>query len=702
MSSSRSVKLELLRHGPPHNQLLSPLTDYIALCGNHPPATVRMPFEHSQLLNRLKVLRYGAGNQKSIREHHLQDMAQIVGHGVLGNIPGLIADLTDQRNADCQCDGEYFTQLRLIVSASELALIPYEIAIAPDGFPGAGQSLLLQSQSPLCMTREVRRVTHEPFRWPDKPKILFITATPKGQDVPYDAHLNALRKAVDPWTKNLDPKLNAAERLADHLVVLKDASINSIREACRQDRFSYIHILAHGANFKKADDDRFGLALHSEFGEPVDVVDGDRLAAALRTCPADGCAPDAQPAVVTIASCDGGNVGTVYGTGASVAHALHENGIPLVIASQFPLTFAGSVIMAELVYHDLLWGEDPRKTLFCLRRDLKARLPESHDWSSIVAYSALPHDFVDQLQDVRRRQAYGCTSAGYSIQDSIANLRKNGEKRTDLDHWEECVPARIAKGMKILEAMFEAVRQEKTNSNEQSRRLVGMLASAEKRRAEYEFARMIDGVELGKTPSSRKRHLMSLVEDPDRASQLAQVKKSLEKSREYYDQAFHKNQSNAWALVQSLVLTGVLDGRARVKGLEKVEGKVTLAETLSENERKHPDAQRKAWALGNLIELAILKLDAFSPSAKEKERLVERAREDLIKLKSERDNYIYTTSRQLKRYHKDYNGWFRDYQVASGREEPPFGEIAFKISKLNLAVKSLFDAAPSDVSWNDN
>ena len=28
----RTIRLELLRHGPPHNQLLSPLTDYLALC----------------------------------------------------------------------------------------------------------------------------------------------------------------------------------------------------------------------------------------------------------------------------------------------------------------------------------------------------------------------------------------------------------------------------------------------------------------------------------------------------------------------------------------------------------------------------------------------------------------------------------------------------------------------------------------------
>jgi hypothetical protein len=57
----QKVKLEFLRPGPPHNQLLSPLTPYIALCGEDGPVTVQMPFEHRQLLMRLRRLRYESG-----------------------------------------------------------------------------------------------------------------------------------------------------------------------------------------------------------------------------------------------------------------------------------------------------------------------------------------------------------------------------------------------------------------------------------------------------------------------------------------------------------------------------------------------------------------------------------------------------------------------------------------------------------------
>ncbi|MCK7492772.1 MAG: hypothetical protein MZW92_15495 [Comamonadaceae bacterium] len=40
--------------------------------------------------------------------------------------------------------------------------------------------------------------------------------------------------------------------------------------------------------------------------------------------------------VVSLASCNSGNVGSVAGAGASIAHALHEAGIPMVVAGQFP------------------------------------------------------------------------------------------------------------------------------------------------------------------------------------------------------------------------------------------------------------------------------------------------------------------------------------------------------------------------------
>ncbi|MGH8523504.1 MAG: hypothetical protein ACREXY_04605 [Gammaproteobacteria bacterium] len=190
----RTITLELLRHGEAHNQLLSPLTQYLALCENHSAVTVRVPFEHNQMLYRLRALSYAIGEEP--RQFQVKDTAQVLGT-LLSEIPGLTADMNRlQRNTD----EEAITHLRLVLSSSELALLPFELTLAPNGFPGAGQPLLLQSQMPLCITRETRRVPEEFIEWPDRPRILFVSATPRGYEaVPAGAHLLALRKALQPW-----------------------------------------------------------------------------------------------------------------------------------------------------------------------------------------------------------------------------------------------------------------------------------------------------------------------------------------------------------------------------------------------------------------------------------------------------------------------------------------------------------------------
>ena len=89
----RTITLELLRHGPAHNQLLSPLTPYLALCENRPAVTVHVPFEHNQLLHRLRALSYQSADEQA-RIFQLQDTARAVGD-ILAQVPGLIADLSN-------------------------------------------------------------------------------------------------------------------------------------------------------------------------------------------------------------------------------------------------------------------------------------------------------------------------------------------------------------------------------------------------------------------------------------------------------------------------------------------------------------------------------------------------------------------------------------------------------------------------------
>ena len=170
---------------------------------------------------------------------------------------------------------------------------------------------------------------------------------------------------------------------------------------CRNTPYTHVHILTHG-DLSETSRDSYGLVLRGP-DDSSEVVSGEQFASALTSV---GRGRIHRPTVVTVASCDSGNVGTLILPGASFAHALHQAGIPLVVASQFPLSKEGSVPLATALYEGLLWGKNPLVLLQQLRAELHARYTASwHDWASLVVYEALPQALPDQLEALRYHQA---------------------------------------------------------------------------------------------------------------------------------------------------------------------------------------------------------------------------------------------------------------------------------------------------------
>ncbi|MDO9311208.1 MAG: hypothetical protein Q7T85_05880, partial [Nitrosomonas sp.] len=112
-----SVKLELLRTGPAHNQLLSPLTPYIALCGEDGPVTLNIPFEHHQLLMRLARLRYEGTIDPAVdkqRQFEIRDIGEVIGN-VFSQVPAMLTELGNACN-----ENRSLVHLSLVISALEL------------------------------------------------------------------------------------------------------------------------------------------------------------------------------------------------------------------------------------------------------------------------------------------------------------------------------------------------------------------------------------------------------------------------------------------------------------------------------------------------------------------------------------------------------------------------------------------------------
>jgi len=478
MQKIRTVTLELLRKGPPHNQLLSPLTEYLSLCGNFGSTVVNVPWEHAQFISKARELFYPYDKGAKVLTH-LHRRKQVINELamevalILGSIPGLAEGITG-----CTKDENLqLTHLRLVISAAELALLPFELSKNIEGIPGGQENWFsLQTTKPVFMTRQVRNVSPRKIKWPVEPRILFIAASPGG-GIPLDNHIQALIKAIQPWIKYSEDKGVKVEEIKKMMTILPQASVEDIEEACSNNEYTHIHILAHGMQDDKDPGKPYGLAMHDiDNPSKIDVVTGTRLAKAI--CP---LSHNLGLAVVTVASCNSGAVSSVVeSTGASFAYDLHREGIPLVVASQFPLTFRGSIMMVEEVYGRFLWGEDPFEVLHNLRTKLYAlKSNDNHDWASLVVYESLDGSMEKSLLDTRYMQARRAIDAILGPADDFID-KKDEEDKEDKASIKE-LKLKYTEMFKAVDAIAKKFPDDDFYLAE----VLGLQGSAEKRKGGF-------------------------------------------------------------------------------------------------------------------------------------------------------------------------------------------------------------------------
>jgi hypothetical protein len=578
MKQIHDVVLELVRPGPSHNQLLSPLTTYVALCGGGSSVSVHLPFEHQQLLTRIQRLRYelesGPATEAQIaqRQAELHEMGNILGK-VLGDIPTLLSELSRVR-----ANGRKLIHLRLSMSASELGMVPFEAAVSPAGFPGNGSPLFLQSHTPITITREIRRGCPLPLNWNRPPKILFAFASPPGLNpVPAEAHLKAIRAAINPWVKIKDDAAQSVEAVKKLLTVLPDASLQNIRDLCSRENFTHVHILAHGAPFDNSGDRHFGLVLCRDDDKTRwEVVDGESLAIAF-TGKSTACTPQEAPSVVSLATCDSGNVGSVITPGGSIAHELHAAGIPWVFASQFPLWMKASSLAVSELYDGLLAGEDPRSVLYDLRRRLRTDCPSTHDWASIVAYATVPPDFESQLSRFHDQQMRARLSVKLNRLDELfgGSQRKQEltqENRDELDAISKDTRATLASWCNDL-------------ADDPAQRLKPATA-----------------MRLCMSGASEKRLGVAY----QAAGQKDETQSAFRNGRDYYCRAIEADSSSTWPITQYLFMNALLpedseQGRLPFGILAKDWWTIAMHIAMCEI-----DTARGSYALTDMVELNLL------------------------------------------------------------------------------------------------
>jgi hypothetical protein len=494
----RTVTVEFLRAGPRHNQLLSPLTQYLAVCGDSPAGVVNLPYEHAVFERRREELRYAVSSDSD--QDRLRGILDQTGSemaGILASVPGLPGALT-ARNEPSE-----LLNLRLVLSASELALLPFELSKIPVGGGASPDNWLqLQGNSPVCLTRHNRAVRSDGVKWPTRPRILFAY----GEDVPYERHLKALKEALEPWTSD--------ESTDDWLTVLKEATLENIASAIRQTDFTHVHILAHGAPFTETS---FGVGLKDS------VVTGRELASALFDVNSKRIH---RPTVVTLATCDSGALGSVVNApDVSVAHDLHEAGIPLVVASQFPLSTDGSVPFVRMFYSDQLKGVHPVLSLYRVRLMLHAlNASRYHDWASLVIYEALPANLNDQLLAVCYAQSRLALERTLTIMESAADdpnkpatpnehachadavQKAHGELPDNGPYAVECVGLRAASWKRLAHADYKLAKASEADSEVRRQHAESCYLNLQRAVADYRAAAMAFLVNVNQ-PAHRKATL---------------------------------------------------------------------------------------------------------------------------------------------------------------------------------------------------
>lgn len=629
MSNIHNIKLEFLRPGPAHNQLLSPLTPYIVLCNGEGPTTLYLPFEQDQLLRRLERLRYYSYEtdfSKQQSDGEVQELGKVLGL-ILSQIPTLISSL----GSSCYKKNQLI-HLQLVTKAYELSLLPFELSIAADGFPGSGLPLFLQSNEPITITREAGKRFSTPVDWDRPPRILFAFAAPGNlAPVPFQYHLKALRRAIEPWVKYEEDPKDRIKHVTELLTVLPNATLQDIHNACAKNQYTYIHILAHGDSLDHQRNKDFGIVLCDELDANTKKgIDGATLAFAL-TAKDSQDEVHARPTLVSLSTCDSGNTGSTLTPGGSIAHALHAAGIPWVVASQFPLWMKASSITTETLFQGLFKGEDPRWLLFNLRQRLRIDCINTHDWASIVTYASIPENFDEQIHAFSTKQRKLKIETLFDKAEKVSVRLFTDEPTSDIE--KQSINNELS-------SIYGYIRHE----------LERWQSSLTKDAPKNELAE-ISGI---RAASEKRIGNLYLRQDDMEKSSVA-----YQNACDFYQQALLAEPANHWVITQYLSMRAVLtntDTEAALLTKELMNWWVAVKQSTHWQETTNTE---KVWALATRVELELLAStydEHYNRTKTRKE--IKRISHELIKAvhSTELGTFpIFSTCRQFKRYREDWN-----------------------------------------------
>ena len=614
--------------------ILSPERKYLRTEGTHNQAEeVSFPVLQQNLSKAMGSLNYNLFKKYD---------ASIVRKNAKANLTNLEVKIRDFLPLPKSSADLY--QLEVVTQSLELAQLPFEI--------------LEESDSKIIVTRRIRQPWHGPKVNRDSdPKVLFVWAEPRTSPtsskritVPHAKHLDLFKEILRDWG---GASIGSESEDSPALDVVKNATLEKLANKLKPGHpYTHVHLLAHGVGPLNNKDNLLAPINLDEIPEPTTFLALENNDGSIYRCPpgvlAKLFAPNVpRPTSFVVAMCRGGTVKPIE-PGGTFAHVLHASGIPIVLASQLPLTKNGSGKLIKPFYVQILDGEDPRIALRKCRDSLRLEKKKTYyDRVAVVGYIHLEKDFEESLPDAKFK---------------IALARLKAASRDAAIHAKKLLDAKESKedgtSHLDLEKRFVSIRErlkkisEKELSKDQVEELWGLQASSLKREADWawQLAVILDGKKEKESWGKRSRE-------------------ALREALEAYSRAAKKSRDHHWSWVQKLVLEAVVNGNFVEHQRDWEIAKVAAEDVIRResdkglSKKEVLEIQKDViWAYGSMAELYLLSTlfdfidtnDAQEEAQKCLKELVER-----FKIVSKKKNFdpIGSTLSQL---HKYVTWWGKD------------------------------------------
>jgi hypothetical protein len=286
--------------------------------------------------------------------------------------------------------------------------------------------------------------------------------------------------------------------------------------------------------------------------------------------------------------------------------------------------------MTEFMYPRLLRGDDPRRVLYELRRNLHMTADDNHDWASLVCYASVPEDFDDQVAAYFEAQTRLAINVQMGKTDAVVEGRAPIEVHDD--EQPKAKEAMIEDALDRAESLLDAWANRLPKGKSMQER--GQRTSC-----------------FGIKGSVLKRFGLIYCEDnkPELGREI--FRKAHKAYRKAMSEWATDGEGYHWTATQYLCLSAILNEA-------KDEDTLNLSRRFAERDLADPDVdnESRAWAHGTLAELELLSLWHGPKKPDIKDKVLQHC-DEIIKLTGLESFQTESTRRHFQRYAEE---WFLD------------------------------------------